>query len=156
MNASELLEGSYKLTDYKTITEFQGINNLVCQKDGGFIGECSVSDSYYSHIFYMNSDFSEIKEINLVIPDDVKKADDYSVEYSITHGGYLAAMYTIYDNGGRELPDEYDEDFDYEEFYQEQKSSYGICFYNTDGSIKSFLNLGDLEKYRDPDDVFFI
>ncbi|WP_024860058.1 extracellular solute-binding protein [Ruminococcus flavefaciens] len=155
MNAAELLEGSYKLTEYKTITEFQGIRNLVYQKDGGFIGECTIPDSYNSKIFYMNSDFSEVKEIELTIPDDVKKADDYYTEYSITHSGYLAAMYTMYDNGGRELPDDYDEDFDYDEFYEKQKTTYGICFYNTDGSMKSFLNMGELEELRDTDEEYF-
>lgn len=157
MNAAELLEGSYKLMEYKTITEFDDIEELVPQNDGSFLGKCYRSDSKdgYSSVFSISSDFSEIKEIDLDIPEDVKKADDSYPEYSLDHSGGIAVLYIMYDNGGRTLPENYDEDFDYEEFYDKQKSSYGICFYNKDGSISSFANLGDLAEYKDPDENYF-
>lgn len=75
------------------------------------------------------------------------KADGYDMDFSISQNGNIAALYTLYDNGGITIPED-DEGFDYEEYYNNQKNYYGLCFYNADGSVKSYVNLGELSDFK--------
>ena len=154
--AEELLGGSYKLTKHKTFTEFDGIGHMVQLKDGSYIGFCYTMNDGNGSLYSFGSDLSELKKIDLSIPDEVSSADTYYGNYSITPDGDISALYTIFDDGGRKMPKEYDESFDYESFYANRRTSYGICFYNKDGSVKSFALLDDIEDYIEDADSFYI
>ena len=150
MNAAELLAGSYKLKKYKEIPEISNLRDLVPLKNGGFIAVSWIYGTRQSCIYTLNDDLSEVNAVNITIPDDAAKADGYDSVFSISHSGNIAALYTMYDNGGITPPDD-DENFDYREFYENQKNSYGLCFYNSDGTIKSYANLGDLGDIKSSD-----
>lgn len=156
--AGELLKGSYKLTDYKKIPEFDSLGRFTQLKDGSYMGiGYSVTDGK-EELYSFSSDLSEIKKPELSVPDEVSSADDSNAIYSIDPEGDITVFYYIYDDGGVKLPKgkSFDEDFDYNSFYEKRKTSYGICFYNRDGSVKSFSLIDGLEEYSEDTDSFYI
>ena len=146
-SAAELLENSYKLTDYKTFGEFDRFGRIVPQKEGGYLFTAYNFVESNEMLYRADAGLSELEEIKLELPDEAKKADDHDRWVTFSPEGQYAAIYMIYDDGGAKLPEDYDESFDYETFYDNRKTSYGICFYNEDGSVRSFSMLGDIEGY---------
>lgn len=155
--AEELLDGSYKTINYKTVSEFDGIGRLVQLNDGSYIGTGYIMAEEKEYLYSFSSDLSEIKKAELKLPDEVSSADDFTGSYSFAPDGDIAVLYSIYDDGGVKLPKlSYDESFDYESFYANRKTSYGVCFYNKDGSARSFAMLDDIEGYAEDTESFYI
>ncbi|MBO4493187.1 MAG: hypothetical protein J5724_02255, partial [Ruminococcus sp.] len=146
-SAAELLADSYKLTDYKVLGGFDNLGTIVPQKDGGYILTAYNYADDSEMLYRADAGLSELMEIKLDIPDEAKAADDHYCWTSISPEGQYAAIYMLYDDDGVKLPDGYDESFDYESFYDSRKTSYGICFYNEDGSVKSFSMLSNIDEY---------
>lgn len=146
-SAAELLADSYKLTDYKVLGGFDNLGTIVPQKDGGYILTAYNYSDDSEMLYRADAGLSELREIKLDIPDEAKAADDHYCWTSISPEGQYAAIYMLYDDSGVKLPDGYDESFDYESFYESRKTSYGICFYNEDGSVRSFSMLSNIDEY---------
>ena len=71
--ASELLEGSYKLINYKTIDEFDNIDRIFSLNEGGYIISSYVASADKNDLFKANSDFSEINALTLNAPEEVDR-----------------------------------------------------------------------------------
>ena len=148
--------GSYKLTDYKTITEFDSLSRLIQLDDNRYMGIGVLLNEQKEYIYSISSDFSDIKRKELSLPDEVAAADDNIGAYSITPGGDIAVLYSIFDDNGVKMPVGSDESFDYSSFYENRRTSYGICFYNKDGSVKSFSLLNNFEECVEDPDNFYV
>ncbi|HNZ99893.1 hypothetical protein [Ruminococcus sp.] len=153
--ASELLEGSYKLVNYKTIDEFDYIDRIFPLNEGGYIVSSFNGSSETDFMFKINSDFSEINEFSLSAPDEVEAADEFYSDLSVTPGGEISVLYTLLDHHGIELPEEYDENFDYDSFYANTTESKLLCFYKSDGSLISSHEFDDSE-FSSNDDMIYM
>ncbi len=149
--ASELLEGSYKLINYKTIDEFDNIDRIFSLNEGGYIISRYVASTDKNDLFKANSDFSEITALTLNAPEEVSAADESYCGISVSPDGEISALYTLMDYHGLELPDGYDENFDYESFYENATESKLLCFYNSDGSLISSHDFDDSEFVNEDD-----
>ena len=153
--ASELLEGSYKLVNYKTIDEFDYIDRIFPLNEGGYIVSNFNGSSETDFMFKINSDFSEINKFKLSAPDEVEAADEFYSDLSVTPGGEISVLYTLLDHHGIELPEEYDENFDYDNFYANTTESKLLCFFNSDGTLISSHEFDDSE-FSSNDDMIYM
>ncbi|SEH76056.1 ABC-type glycerol-3-phosphate transport system, substrate-binding protein [Ruminococcus flavefaciens] len=156
---TELSENSYKLVKYKTIDKAAYLYDITRAKDGFYYASGddtshTNADSAASapYIYKISSDFSDFQKIELELPEAAKQADEINNFIVYNANGDIAVFYTFIDNGDMEEPEEYDENFDYEAFYENQTASYGICFYNNDGTIRKFIDLGSMESENSEDD----
>lgn len=143
---TELSENSYKLVKYRTIDGLNFIHNVKMTKSGEYYAFADFKDDIEEnpHIYKISSDFSDMQKIVFELPDEAKKADDKYNSIVFDSEGDAAIYYTFLDNGDMEEPEEYDPNFDYQAFYENQTATHAICFYNKDGSIKKFIDLGTL------------
>ena len=145
---TELSENSYKLVKYKTLENIEYLYNVIKTKSGEYLAYSNY-DGNEPHILRINSDFSDTQDLILDLPDEVKQADEQSSYVTYNSDGCAAVYYTLYNNGGMSLPEGDDENFDYEAFYENQKETHAICFYNSDGSVKKYIDLGDMGEEED-------
>jgi ABC-type glycerol-3-phosphate transport system substrate-binding protein len=145
---TELSENSYKLVKYKTLDNIGYLYNVIKTTNGDYLAY-SDHDGDEPCILKINSDFSDTQLLKLELPEEVEQADEQCNFVTYNSDGCAAVYYTFYDNGDMSAPEEYDENFDYDAFYANQKESYAICFYNSDGSIKKFIDLGDIGEEED-------
>lgn len=144
-------ENSYKLVNYKTLDNIPYLYDIKNADDGGFYALSA--DTYDSEaektitkpfLYKISSDFSDIKKIEFELPEQAENADDLYTNLFFNKNGDVAVYYVFFDNGGMKEPDEYDENFNYEAFFNNQKSTHALCFYNTDGTIKKFIDIDSI------------
>ena len=145
---TELSENSYKLVEHKTLDNIGYLYNVIKTASGDYLAYSNY-DGDEPCILKINSDFSDTQLLKLELPEEAEQADEQCNFITYNSDGYAAVYYTLYDNGDMSAPEEYDENFDYDAFYANQKKTHAICFYNSDGSIKKFIDLGDIGDEED-------
>ena len=139
-------ENLYKITKYKDIEDAFELYNIIMTADGRYFSQGCLSKSDEPVVLCLDHELNVVSEHKLQVPENVKKSDDYSDNLIFNADGETAVFYKFYDNNGVTCPDRYDESFDYESFYSNQKRYNGLCFYNTDGSIKNCLDFSTYEE----------
>ena len=145
---AELSETSYKLVKYKTLENVKYLYNVIKTTNGDYLAYSDYNGNEPC-ILRINSDFSDTQDFILDLPEEARKADEHSNYVTYNSDGTASVYYTFFDNGGMSLPEEDYENFDYDAFYANQKETHAICFYNSDGSIKQFIDLGDMGEEED-------
>ncbi|MCR5600696.1 MAG: extracellular solute-binding protein [Ruminococcus sp.] len=143
-------ENSYKLQSLGTISSINHLFDIIKASDEGYYATgCDEKNSVF--MYKVSPDFSDFRKLEFEIPEEVKNADENHSEIIFNKNGDAAIFYTIIDNGGQTMPEFYDENFDFDAFYENQKISYALCFYNADRTIKKFIDLRDAEGFSDPE-----
>lgn len=95
---------------------------------------CYGDRNYYCET---TNDFSDYKEFSFELPPETETADLYYTLESFNSDLSFFSMVILEDHGGIKLPDEYDENFDYEAYNNNCISSYLLCKYDSEGNLLS-------------------
>ncbi len=95
------------------------------------------SDENFNNIRYYRTDstFSEYTPFEYEYPEESKNYDAVYDSVSFNLDGTFNTIVTLENHGGMKLPEENDETFDYDSYYENCESSYMICTYDKDGKL---------------------
>ena len=124
-----------------------------------------ISDDLYSIIYSGNneagiyltdSNFSEFAEQEFEYPDEVLEYDVYEGVPLYNSNGSFNIMVTAEDhNGMTPPPDEYDETFDYEAYWDNTTYAYFACSYSAEGVLQHCSKLEIPEELLEPDTPYW-
>lgn len=146
--AEEVLSDSYKASQ---LTIPEGIDFLsdfryIPDKDSVMaVG----SDTQSTKLLSFSSDFASSSEITLQFPDEYNSSDEAYPIYSFSDKGEVSALLTMSDHGGVVMPEEYDENFDYEAYEANAVKSYIFCRFSENGELTDKINVNELEAFHD-------
>lgn len=146
--AEEVLSDSYKASQ---LTKPDGIDFLgnfryIPDKDRVIaVGSSTQSTKLLS----FSSDFASFSEIPLQFPEEYTSSDEAYPIYSISSSGKISVMLMLYDHGGVVMPEEYDENFDYESYEANAVKSYMFCCFNESGELTDKISVNGLDSFHD-------
>lgn len=111
-------------------------NEIITFSNSDDIIVVGIEDNSYK-ILYFKTDktFSDFTPFEYERPTE---ADTFDAVYNSPYfnpDGTFNAVYTLENHGGMKLPQERDENFDYDSYYANCETSYMICTYDKDGKL---------------------
>lgn len=141
------IQGAYKI-DKLDIPELKdhNLNRIEHVSDpDGFI--LDIYNEKGDSLLYTDADFKEFKKIELEYPEEYLNADEASFYPYINSDGTFIGIAFMTDHGGVKLPDEYDENFDYEGFYDSKNgTNTALLHFDRDGKLISKADIEGLEE----------
>lgn len=105
------------------------------------------NNSDYSEclIYKTDKSFSQFTPFSYSLPEETQSYDAVYDDFSFNYDGSFNVLVNMEDHGGITLPDEWDENFDYESYNANCVASYMICNYDSNGNLlnKSAVNYPD-------------
>lgn len=151
--ADEVLSDSYKATPISIPENIDWISSVTPIKEKNIILAVGSSsgggDDVNTNIYSFSEDFSSYDIIKLEFPPEYSAADAAYPYYNFYPGGDIGVLLTMIDCGGVKPPEEYDESFDYEAYYVNQKYSYMYCKYDITGKLVSSTPISGIDMYED-------
>lgn len=146
--AEEVLSDSYKATK---LTIPEGIDFLsefryIPDKDRVMaIGSSTQSTKLLS----FSPDFASSSEITLQFPEEYTSSDEAYPIYSFSNKGEVSTLLMMSDHGGVVMPEEYDENFDYEAYEANAVKSYMFCRFSESGELTDKISVNGLDAFQD-------
>lgn len=146
--AEEVLSDSYKATK---LTIPEGIDFLsefryIPDKDRVMaIGSSTQSTKLLS----FSPDFASSSEITLQFPEEYTSSDEAYPIYSFSNKGEVSTLLMLSDHGGVVMPEEYDENFDYEAYEANAVKSYMFCRFSESGELTDKISVNGLDAFQD-------
>lgn len=147
--ADEVLSDSFKATPVSIPDGIDWLYGLTFIKDTKKIIAVGSSADGKSDIYRFNEDLSSCEVIEPELPPEFSTADNAYANYNIFSSGEFGSLITLMDFGGMKPPEEYDENFDYESAYANQKNSYIYCKYDQQGKLVSSTAVTGFDMYVD-------
>ena len=109
----------------------------------------SVRNPYEKKIYLADRELSGFSFIKRELPEEVLSADHYEINESDTDTySNASVIYLIEDHGGMKMPEEYDENYDYDAYYDNCTASYLLVNYADNKIASSFtLELPEADGY---------
>lgn len=109
----------------------------------------SVRNPYEKKIYLADRELSVFSFIKRELPEEVISADYYEIMTSDTDTySNASVIYLIEDHGGLKLPEEHDENYDYDAYYDNCAESYLLVNYSDNKIVSSFtLELPEADGY---------
>ena len=146
---TEINEKSYKVIQTTTLDELNTIYDIKQLNEGGYCAS-GYDESNNPFLYKINSDFSDIHKVYLDLPDQVKQTDNKYVKITFNQNGESTVLYTISDFGVETLSDDNDS------LYGEPAISSILCFYNSDGKIKSCIDLSNEKDFSYSENDWYV
>ena len=146
--AEEVLSDSYKATK---LTIPEGIDFLsefryIPDKDRVMaVGSSTQSTKLLS----FSPDFASSSEITLQFPEEYTSSDEAYPIYSFSNKGEVSTLLMLSDHGGVVMPEEYDENFDYEAYEANAVKSYMFCHFSESGELTDKISVNGLDAFQD-------
>lgn len=151
--ANEVLSDSYKSTPISIPENINWISSVTPIKEKNIILAVGSSygggDAVNTNIYSFSEDFSSYNIIKLEFPPEYSAADISYLQYYFYPGGDIGVLLTLVDCGGVKLPEEYDENFDYDAYNANQTSSYMYCKYDVTGKLLTSTPITGMDVYKD-------
>lgn len=141
---SELLQRTdcYKKESFKLPDNLKSIS-ITYKLDDGSIIIMGNDESYQNTLLYRtDSSFSSFMPLTYEKPEEMQNFD-FAYDTVIFNGdGSFNTIVTLEDHGGLVVPDEYDENFDYDAYNENRVTTYMIFNYDSSGKIlnKAVIN----------------
>lgn len=147
--ADEVLSNSFKASPISIPDGVDWFYGFTLIKDTKKIMAVGSSADGKSDIYRFNEDLSSCEVIEPELPPEFSTADNAYANYNIFSNGEFGSLITLMDFGGMKPPEEYDENFDYESAYANQKNSYIYCKYDQQGKLVSSTAVTGIDMYMD-------
>lgn len=148
--ADEILSDSYKSTPISVPEDLDYVSTVDYIPDKKyFMVMGSSTDSENMMVYRFSEDLSSYEKITPEMPPETQTADNFYYWYNFTPNGDMTSFVTLNDNGGIVPPEKYDENFDYEAFMANQKTSFMYCKHDESGKITYKTPVTGLELYKD-------
>lgn len=147
--ADEILSDSFKATPASVPDGIDWIYGFTYIKETEKIMAVGSSSDGTANVYSFNKDLSSYETITPELPPEFSSADDAYANYNIFPSGEFGSLITLMDFGGMKPPEEYDESFDYEAAYANQKNSYIYCRYDKQGKLISKTEVTGVDMYID-------
>lgn len=134
---NELLQltNCYKKEDFSLpdgMAEISGAQNL---SGGNIMVYLSTKDFNGHAIYKANADFSEFTLFEYEKPEEMQNFDVAYDEIFFNPDGTACSLVTLENHSGITIPDEPDENFDYDSYYTNCITTYMICTYDNNGKL---------------------
>ena len=147
--ADEILSDSFKASPISIPDGVDWIYGFTFIKETEKIMAVGSSSDGKTNIYNFNNDLASCEVIKPELPPEFLTADDAYASYNIFSNGEFGSLITLMDFGGMKPPEEYDENFDYESAYANQKNSYIYCKYDQQGKLVSSTAVTGIDMYLD-------
>ena len=109
----------------------------------------SVRNTYEKKVYLTDRELNGFSFIKRELPEEVLSADHYEINESDTDTySDASVIYLIEDHGGMKMPEEYDENYDYDAYYDNCTASYLLVNYADNKIVSSFtLELPEADGY---------
>ena len=104
--------------------------------------ETKVNDEYLydSKLYRTDRTLTKFTELNIPEPEEALSADEHFSSYYFNPDGSLFAIVELADHGGVTEPEEYDENFDYDSYFNNAVRTYMLARYDKDYNLISAVN----------------
>lgn len=147
--ADEVLSDSFKASPIPIPDGVDWMYDFTFIKEKEKIMAVGTSYDSKSNIYNFNNDLSSCEVIEPELPPEFSTADNAYASYNIFSNSEFGSLITLMDFGGMKPPEEYDENFDYESAYANQKNSYIYCKYDQQGKLRSSTAVTGIDIYLD-------
>lgn len=144
-----LLINSYKCEEIPMPDGMETVYDITPIKDTGEYVVQFADEKYTSVYYKTDSSFSQFTPFDFELPSELQAYDYFSFSLCFNNDGSFFAFVTTEDHGGMKIPDEYDENFDYETYNNNCISSYTLCSYDKNGTLTSKTPINYTEEYFD-------
>ncbi|MBR1823829.1 MAG: extracellular solute-binding protein [Ruminococcus sp.] len=134
--------------------DFRYISSMILVPDSDKIvisASADSDDGKKKYMYVTDKSLTEIKTIELELENADK--DNY-IQLVGLKDGTICVLQTINDYGDMEIPEEYDEDFDYEALEEARETTYYLYNVDLDGKVLSSTKIEGLEEYAPSEDFY--
>ena len=154
VKAKENLAKSLKAELMDVQRDFDYVNSITLLADSSnvFISARKKDDDEHERYYIADTSFSQIKELQIALEDTDK--DTSYTQVAAAGNGTICILQTINDYGDMKVPDEYDEDFDYDALEEARTTTYKFYNIDADGNIIAKADLDDLKDYAGSENFY--
>lgn len=134
---SELLQltNCYKKEDFALPDDMACISTAFRLNDGSIMVYMDKEYSDDSELYRTDENFSKFELFEYEKPEEMQNYDIAYDQIFFNSDGTACSIVTFEDHGGIKLPEEWDENFDYESYNENCITTYMICTYDKDGKL---------------------
>lgn len=129
------LTNCYKKEDFALPDGARMILTATKLEDGDFMVYMSSMDYNSYSLCRTNADFSSMEPFTYEQPEEIQNYDFVDNSLFFNPDGSACSIVTLEDHGGLVIPEEYDENFDYDSYNDNCTTTYMILTYGKDGKI---------------------